>query len=562
MTTTSDKAPAYLELAAFGLDQEALRSIAVLDSIWRAALQQVVSDRHDDTALQEFVELSAALAASLADPVWQKNWLAAWRKLAGRGVPLSEVLTFLFMAVDACASPVLGEGLFVARINVDLFSLLRRSVFSAVSAAIELDEAVRFAESGVPGELAALQYLRKMLESGTDLALLSISLVNRHSFAHLAASELQTLPALFAERLGHRLRSQDKVFAGREGEWLLIFPGLSSMVQPSLAGARIKQSFAEPIRLSSGRSIALDVAMGAAMSPEHGTDADTLLQAARLARWDLARTRQEFGWYHPNLHSDWQTREDISGELKLALHQESFQFYLQPQVEISSGRCFGVEMLLRWQRANGDWVAPNLVVDLIEEHGWRQMFTDSLIRHALRTSAELDEAGIAVRLSLNLTAADMVDTDLPDAIAQHLETWQIPGSRFTVELTESAMMADQERCLSVMQQLSELGVNLALDDFGTGYSSLSYLVNLPFREIKIDRSFITAMSRSPDSLRIVRTIIDLTRDLDMQPLAEGVEDEVQLELLRSLGCDQVQGYLYARPMPVDQFISWYRTRQA
>ncbi len=562
MTTISDKDPTYLELAAFGLDQGALRSIGVLDSIWRAALQQVAAERPDDPALQEFFKFSASLPVSLPDPLWQKNWLAAWRKLAGRGVPLSEVLTLLFAVVEACAVPVMGESQSVARVNVDLYSLLRRSVFCAVSAAIELDEEARLAEHGVPGELAALQHLRKMLESGRNLALLSISLVNRHSFAHLSASELQTLPALFAERLGNRLRAEDKVFSGREGEWLLVFPDVASMVQPSLAGARIKQSFAEPIRLISGRSISLDVAIGAAMSPEHGADPDTLLQAARLARWDLARSRQEFGWYHPDLHSNWQTRDDLSGELKLALHQESLQFHLQPQVEVSSGKCFGVEMLLRWQRANGEWVAPNLVVDLIEEHGWRQMFTDSLIRHALRTSAELNAAGIEVRLSFNLTPADMVDSDLPDAIAQRLQTWQIPGSRFTVEMTESAMMADQERCLSVMQRLSQLGINLALDDFGTGYSSLSYLVNLPFREIKIDRSFIIAMSRSPDSLRIVRTIIDLTRDLDMQPLAEGVEDGVQLELLRSLGCDHVQGYLFARPMPVDQFISWYRARPA
>ena len=180
----------------------------------------------------------------------------------------------------------------------------------------------------------------------------------------------------------------------------------------------------------------------------------------------------------------------------------------------------------------------------------------------MRTSAELDKAGCATRLSLNLTAADMVDTDLPEMIAQRLETWQIPGSRFMIELTESAMMADQARCLAVMERLAELGIGLALDDFGTGYSSLSYLVNLPFKEIKIDRSFIVAMTSSPDSLRIVRTIIDLTRDLEMTPLAEGVESAAQLAQLQVLGCDKVQGYLYAKPMPLDQFIPWMQSRSA
>ncbi|UCV11284.1 EAL domain-containing protein [Dechloromonas denitrificans] len=562
MTTTSAKSTGYLDLFAFGLDTDALRSISVLDDIWRDAVLQALPERDNDPVLKEFIEVSSGLVLFLADPDWQKYWLAAWHKQASRGFRLTELMTFFYRAVEICEHRILGTDRLVARLNVDLFSLLRRSVLAAVSATVELDEEARLAESGIPGELAALQYLHQALKQGLPVSLLSVSLINRNAFAHLSAGELQTLPALFAERLAHRLRPQDLVFSGREGEWLLVFPGVSSMVQPSLAGAHIQQSFAEPIRLISGRSIALDVAMGAAMGPEHGADADALVQAARLARWDLARTRQGFGWYHRDLHCDWQQHDELAAELKLALHQESFQFYLQPQVDINSGVCFGAEMLLRWQRENGEWVAPPLILELLEENGWRQMFTDSLIRHALRSSAELEAAGVPVRLSLNLTAADMVDTDLPDMIAQRLETWQIPGDRFMIELTESAMMADQIRCLSVMERLSDLGIGLALDDFGTGYSSLSYLVNLPFREIKIDRSFITAMARSPDSLRVVRTIIDLTHDLDMVPLAEGVEDPAQLEQLRSLGCDQVQGYLYARPMPLAEFIQWMQARPA
>ncbi len=155
----------------------------------------------------------------------------------------------------------------------------------------------------------------------------------------------------------------------------------------------------------------------------------------------------------------------------------------------------------------------------------------------------------------------MADEDLPELIAQCLDTWKLPGQRFTFELTESALLVDRNTGLSIMQRIRALGCRLALDDFGTGYSSLSYLVNLPINEIKIDRSFVVAMSDSAESLRVVRTIVDLTRDLGMLPLAEGVEDDDQRSQLLALGCTAAQGYLYSRPLPLAEFIDWYRKQE-
>ena len=185
-----------------------------------------------------------------------------------------------------------------------------------------------------------------------------------------------------------------------------------------------------------------------------------------------------------------------------------------------------------------------------------------MIRAALRQCAALDAAGVNISLSLNLTAGDLLDPDLRELVAQCLETWRIPAGRFTFELTESAMMGDRELGLSVMKKLRELGVRLALDDFGTGYSSLSYLATLPINEIKIDRSFVINMSVSAEGLRIVRAIIDLTHDLGMCSLAEGVESIEQRDQLLALGCQDAQGYLYGKPMPRDEFITWYFARSA
>jgi EAL domain-containing protein (putative c-di-GMP-specific phosphodiesterase class I) len=178
----------------------------------------------------------------------------------------------------------------------------------------------------------------------------------------------------------------------------------------------------------------------------------------------------------------------------------------------------------------------------------------------MRIASELEAAGLDIGLSVNLTVGDMGDEDLPELLGQCLETWKLPGQRFTFELTESALLLEREKGLAIMNRIRALGCRLALDDFGTGYSSLSYLVSLPMNEIKIDQSFIEAMLNSSDSLRVVRTIVDLARDLGMVPLAEGVENEDQRKQLLALGCSVAQGYLYGQAMPLAEFIDWYRTQ--
>lgn len=562
MITTSVSSDTYLDLVPCGLDKEELASLASLRELWQAALRQVLAEEPEDPAIAEFAEISADLVGSLGDAGWQQGWLQSWHRLHDRGFALAETLAFFFRVVSACEQHLFAAPAPVSHLQIELFSLLRRGVFVALSSAIELEEEAKLAESGIPGELAALHYLRLLHENGEAAAVLSLVLANRNQFGQLAACDLQSLPGVLVERLQQLLRPQDRIFSGREGEWLLILPGVRSMAQPTLAGAHIQQVFANPQSMINGRCMPLDATIGAAMMPEHGNDAESILHAARLARWELLPTRETFGWFRPEMGQDWQRRCEMSEELRRALHYETLVLFLQPQVDAASGECTGAELLLRWQRENGEWVPPQRVIEIIEENGWRHLFTDWLIRYALHTATELSAAGIEVGLSLNLTAGDLLDADLPEMFAQRLETWQVPGRRFTIELTESAMLGDPARCLEIMRRLRELGFRLALDDFGTGYSSLSYLVNLPVDEIKIDRSFVIAMSTSGDHLRIVRTIIDLAWDLEMLPLAEGVEEATQVELLRQLGCNRLQGFLYAPALPLDKFIAWYQARQS
>lgn len=179
----------------------------------------------------------------------------------------------------------------------------------------------------------------------------------------------------------------------------------------------------------------------------------------------------------------------------------------------------------------------------------------------MRTSEKLYAAGVKVTLSVNLTAGDLLDTDLPDLLDLSLKAWNIPGSRFILELTESAMMGDCDLGIAAIERLRAMGFQMSLDDFGTGYSSLSYLVSLPIHELKVDRSFVIAMFKSEENMRIVRTIIDLAKDLGMVSLAEGIDEPRQLEQLRQLGCRIGQGFLFAKPMALPDFIAWFKGRR-
>ncbi|NHC08349.1 EAL domain-containing protein [Azonexus fungiphilus] len=561
MTTTSARWDAsFIDFAAFGLGDEELVSLRSLSDIWGMALREIRPQVANDPVLLDFLELTEELPLALADPAWQQHWVRGWHGLASRGYAVVEILRLFFAAVVRCEQELIGDRDSVGRVVLALFSCLRRAVLAAVSCALELGEEAQQEAAGLPGELAALRCLRELLTVDRQVGLLSVSVINRDSFAYIAASDLQRLPAMLAAHIAQRLRPDDRVFAGREGEWLVILPDVHAMSQPALAASHIGKIFEAPVVLFGGGKIMMQATVGAAMLPEHALDAEGALHAARLARWDAASRRQGFAWFDPRLGADWQQRYHQVESLREALQQEALALYLQPQVDLASGRCIGAELLLRWRGSDGAWMDPPAIIELIEENGWRTTYTDWLLRAAMRTAAELDAAGIGIGLACNLTVADMVDEELPELLGQCLETWQLPGSRFTLELTESALMADREQGLAIMRRLRALGCRLALDDFGTGYSSLSYLVSLPINEIKIDRSFIVGMLDSIDSLRIVSTIVDLARDLGMLPLAEGVEDLRQREQLLELGCAAAQGYLYAAPMPLDEFVAWFRAR--
>jgi EAL domain-containing protein (putative c-di-GMP-specific phosphodiesterase class I) len=173
---------------------------------------------------------------------------------------------------------------------------------------------------------------------------------------------------------------------------------------------------------------------------------------------------------------------------------------------------------------------------------------------------ELKRAAMDVRVAVNISASSLRDIELPALVARALATWTVPPDRLTIEVTESALMIDVERSLQVLHELKEQGVRLSIDDFGTGYSSLAYLRRMPLDELKIDRTFVQSMVDNKADVQIVRSVIDLAHNFELEAVAEGVEDPPTLDLLSQLGCDVIQGYHYARPMPLPQMREWWERR--
>lgn len=246
MTTTSDSTVGDLiDFAAYHLDTDDLRTLSSVASIWRGAVLGSDSTAGKDAAVRPFLELTADLPLKIADPEWQRLWVRGWHELVGRGYGQVEIMRWYFEFAAACERALTDGRDSVGRVILALLSTLRRSVIAAVSCAVELGEMASEEAAGLPGELAALRFLRELLSAGRSAGLLSVSLVNRDSFTYLDANDLQRLPATLAARIAARLREEDRVFAGREGEWLAVLPDVQAMSQPVLAGASIERVFGE-----------------------------------------------------------------------------------------------------------------------------------------------------------------------------------------------------------------------------------------------------------------------------------------------------------------------------
>lgn len=299
-----------------------------------------------------------------------------------------------------------------------------------------------------------------------------------------------------------------------------------------------------------GKDILAGGSVGVAMAPENGTDPAVLMKNAELALYRAkAQGRGCARFFESGMEEVARVRADLEADLRNALADESMSVYFQPLVNTRTRKVAGYETLLRWNRPGHGLVSPAAFISCAEETGFIVPLGDWVIRKAIEEAAQWRED---VAVAINLSPAQMKNPSLIATVVGALAASQLDPSRLEIEIVESVLMDETEHNIRTLHALRELGVKISLDDFGTGYSSLSYLRAFPFDKIKIDQRFVRDIDTSTENQAIVRAIISLARDLKMRVTAEGVENEQQAAILAGLGCTEVQGFLYSRPMPASE----------
>jgi diguanylate cyclase (GGDEF)-like protein/PAS domain S-box-containing protein len=299
-----------------------------------------------------------------------------------------------------------------------------------------------------------------------------------------------------------------------------------------------------------GRKVRLGMSIGVATYPADGTDMVALLRNADAALYRAkAEGRSAIRFFEAAMDRMLHDRRALQADLALAVTRNELQLYYQPQARIT-GQIIGFEALLRWDHLRRGFVPPDTFIPLAEESGMIDAIGEWVLREACREAATWRKP---LQVAINLSPVQLRQPEFVALVHSVLLETGLPPERLLLEITEGALMDDYSRAVSILRRLKALGIRIAMDDFGTGYSSLSYLQSFPFDKIKIDQTFIANLERSAQSAAIVRAVLSLGRSLDLTTVAEGVETQAQLAILRSEGCDEMQGYLIGRPQPIAEY---------
>ncbi|AUA33161.1 EAL domain-containing protein [Pseudomonas sp. SGAir0191] len=397
--------------------------------------------------------------------------------------------------------------------------------------------------------------IAKVAEQGGCFALMFIDLdgfkpVN-DAFGHHAGDLL--LKAVATRLRGH-LHSQDTLARIGGDEFVL----LVELQDPSDAmNVAIKQVnlVSRPFKVAE-HDLQLSASLGIVLYPGNGQDQHELLRNADAAMYHAKRIgKNGYSFFDASMNSNARQQLQLVQDLRLAVAAGQFRLHYQPKFDAKQGQPIGAEALLRWEHPQHGLLAPDRFISLAEKTGLIISIGDWVLDEACRQMRLwLDEGIEGWRIAVNLSAIQFCHAGLLDSVARALERHALPANCLTLEITETTAMSDVEVSLTVLQQLSDMGVDLSIDDFGTGYSSLMYLKRLPANELKIDRGFVRELEDEGEDAAIVSAIVALGRALGLRIVAEGVETSSQQAFLTRLGCDALQGYLLGRPVPAEQLL--------
>ncbi|RZA34398.1 MAG: bifunctional diguanylate cyclase/phosphodiesterase [Lysobacteraceae bacterium] len=359
-----------------------------------------------------------------------------------------------------------------------------------------------------------------------------------------------------AQRFRDTLRDEDVVARLSGDEFAVGLFDIRQHFEATTVAQKLQAALDAPF-LIGGHDLRVGASIGISVYPQDGSEAETLLGLADIA---MERAKQldanpdrSVAFYSQDMNQGMQERMRIESGLRQALGNGELILYYQPKFELGSDRIVGAEALVRWLHPTRGIVPPGEFIPLAESTGLIVQVGEWVLEQACAQAAIWQRSGIApLRLAVNVSAREFTQS-LPSRVAETLARYQLDASWLELEITESTLMHDFERVTTIMDRINQLGVALSLDDFGTGYSSLSYLKRFPIDTLKIDRSFTMGIPDDPSDCAIAGTIVSMAQQLGLRVIAEGVETLEQLAFLRASGCDEVQGYLYSKPLPALEF---------
>ena len=399
------------------------------------------------------------------------------------------------------------------------------------------------------------QAMAKVAEQGGCFSLMFIDLdgfkpVN-DAFGHHLGDRLLREVAL---RLRDQLRSQDTL-ARIGGDEFVLLVRLSEPDDAPQVAARQVSLLSKSFRVDE-HDLQISASVGIALYPGNGQTAEELLMNADAAMYHAKGAgKNGYSFFDVSMNTNARKQLQLLQDLRQALEHNQFRLHYQPKFDAVSGQPVGAEALLRWEHPQQGLLLPEHFIELAEKTGLIIPIGEWVLNEACRQMrAWFDEGYSHWRISVNLSALQFCYSGLVDSVVSVLERHRLPANSLTLEITETTAMSDADASMTVLQRLSQMGVDLSIDDFGTGYSSLMYLKRLPANELKIDRGFVRDLEHDSDDAAIVSAIVALGQALGLRIVAEGVETDTQQSFLTTLGCDALQGFLLGQPLPAEQFM--------
>lgn len=413
--------------------------------------------------------------------------------------------------------------------------------------------------TGLPNQQLMLNLLNQRLHiehEKTHLGLILVNLnINFDEESQLNAAPSNLMLAAI-KTIQQHLNEDATLFYVGPIELAIMIEHLDFPAQLNLIASKLMHAFEFALPLEN-ITLILKPYFGGVSSLKTRPNAISIYDCARLALHHAMINNYQIEIYDQHIAASFSNIHQIDEAIIEALQQNELEIYLQPIVSLPQEICASAEILLRWQNEEWQSISAVRLVDTIYKKGFGKIFIRWLINNACQRSAELMLSHQRrISLTINLSGTDLLDTDLPELLAQSIALWEIPAENLIIEITESDILVDEIKVAQVISKIVLLGCKLALDDFGTGYSSMARLRNMPIDLVKIDQSFVRHIATSSQDREIVQSVVKLAHSLGKEVVAEGVEDVDCLNILRELGCEKIQGYYYAKPMPFDEFASW------